>query len=243
MEQQKKSDAPIRLHLGCGETYLEEYVNIDFPPAEHTISNVRADTLCDFTKLHYEEGSVDEIRSHHVFEHFTRGAALKLLLQWRRWLKVGGTLIIETPDFEGCAEDFLKTKDVNARGVLIRHIFGSEEARWAVHYDGWYEEKFRFVLLSLGFEIHAVHKMKSNVSKKLGVSLGGAVDAFARMVPVSLQEATGINTLPNIVCIAKKKRDSIDEKKVVHDILSTYLVGREKADGRLLEVWIREALG
>lgn len=35
---------------------------------------------------------------------------------------------------------------------LLRHMFGSHEAAWAVHKDGWYEERFRSHLEALGYE-------------------------------------------------------------------------------------------
>ena len=38
---------------------------------------------------------------------------------------------------------------------IMRHIFGSHEAYWAMHYDGWYKDKFEHVLSTLGFtEVH-----------------------------------------------------------------------------------------
>ncbi|HHT9107002.1 MAG TPA: glycosyltransferase [Candidatus Wunengus sp. YC64] len=37
----------------------------------------------------------------------------------------------------------------------MRHLFGSHEADWAIHKDGWYREKYEHVLSKLGFdEIH-----------------------------------------------------------------------------------------
>ncbi|MCX6800174.1 MAG: methyltransferase domain-containing protein [Candidatus Falkowbacteria bacterium] len=89
----------MKLHLGCGGTYLDGYINVDFPTSDKTIMNVKADIYQDIRTLNYPENSIDEIRNHHVFEHFNRVDALKVLLQWRGWLKPGGKLVIETPDF------------------------------------------------------------------------------------------------------------------------------------------------
>lgn len=148
------SDASgTRLHLGCGERYLEGYVNIDFPPDTQPLMNTsRADLHADLTELRYEPGSVEEVRLHHVFEHFDRPTALRLLLDWHDWLAVGGRLVIETPDFERCARAFFMPWRRRRRGVLLRHIFGSHEAGWAAHWDGWYEAKFRRHLHALGYE-------------------------------------------------------------------------------------------
>jgi len=145
--------APVRLHLGCGTNHFEGYVNIDFPPSEHTVQKVvGADVFANIVDLHFPDNSVDEIRSHHVFEHFDRSAALALLCKWHKCLKVGGKLIIETPDFDGCVRFYLKSKSYKKKQEVIRLLFGSHEADWAIHCDGWYREKFDDVLSKLGFE-------------------------------------------------------------------------------------------
>ena len=143
---------PVRLHLGCGEQYLDGYVNIDFPPAEHSVQLTSpADELADITRLSYAPGTVAEVRLHHVFEHFDRPTALRLLVDWRLWLADNGRLTIETPDFEACARAFTRRVRIRRRGVLARHVFGSHEAAWAVHWDGWYEERYRRTLGALAF--------------------------------------------------------------------------------------------
>ncbi len=145
----------LRLHLGCGVHRLPGYVNIDFPLSEHNIiQTVRADIFTDISTLELPADCVDEIRSHHLFEHFQRTDAFLLLCKWHCWLKEGATLLIETPDFEESVKLFLLPSTLYpAKQAILRHIFGSQEAAWAIHYDGWYEEKFRSVLTELGFEI------------------------------------------------------------------------------------------
>lgn len=145
---------PLRLHLGCGETHLEGYLNIDYPPGEHSVqTKVRADICADITLLEFPPCTVDEIRLHHVFEHFNRPKALALCIRWHEWLKVGGILHIETPDLMGCAHQLVSDVPFQTKQAIIRHLFGSHEAHWAYHYDGWYEEKFREVLSRLGFVV------------------------------------------------------------------------------------------
>ena len=78
--------------------------------------------------------------------------ALALLCRWRDWLKPGGELRIETPDAMGCFK--LMTSPFTSFDVkqqVMRHLFGSHEAGWAVHWDGWYKEKFAITLNLLGF--------------------------------------------------------------------------------------------
>ena len=148
-----KEGEPIRLHLGCGGQRLNGYINIDYPPSEHNIIRVKADIYADIKSLYFPPESVDEIRLHHVFEHFNRGNALALLVRWHEWLKVGGKLHIETPDVFGSAKMLASNVSYKIKQGILRHIFGSHEADWAYHYDGWYEDKFRRILSSLGFEV------------------------------------------------------------------------------------------
>ncbi len=150
-----KSSVPTgpKLHLGCGEIYLEGYVNIDFPPSEHTVMrSVKPDVSADLKEICFPLESVALVRSHHVFEHFDRPTAIALLCRWHLWLKLGGLLVIETPDFSASQQLMVSRKySYSQKQVVLRHLFGSHEASWAVHRDGWYEEKFRHVLGALGF--------------------------------------------------------------------------------------------
>jgi predicted SAM-dependent methyltransferase len=143
----------VKLHLGCGLIYLDGYINIDYPAIEHTVqSSLKADIYADIQKLVYPHGTVDEIRLHHVFEHFPRPIALALLCRWRDWLKSGGQLRIETPDvmasFKLMANPFIT---FDQKQQVMRHIFGSHEAKWAIHCDGWYKSKFKYICEKIGF--------------------------------------------------------------------------------------------
>jgi predicted SAM-dependent methyltransferase len=149
-----------KLHLGCGERYLDGYVNIDFPPSEHSVQQTSpADLHADITRLTYDEGSIAEVRLHHVFEHFDRPTALRLLIDWQQWLEPGGQVVIETPDVERCIKAWARPWS-RKRGVLLRHMFGSHEADWAVHWDGWYESRFRATLTALGYRVTRVERAR-----------------------------------------------------------------------------------
>ncbi|HVU33137.1 MAG TPA: FkbM family methyltransferase [Opitutaceae bacterium] len=150
----QRDGTPLRLHLGCGEQHFAGYVNIDYPPSEHTCqTKIGADVFADITRLRLRAGSVDEIRLHHVFEHFKRSDALAMLIIWHEALKVGGRLHIETPDIDGCARQLVSDIPFSTKQVVLRHCFGSQEAGWAIHYDGWSDAKYRHVLERLGFRV------------------------------------------------------------------------------------------
>jgi FkbM family methyltransferase len=161
---------PLRLHLGAGEQRLPDYINVDFPSELHNVMNVRPDLAADITTLEFPRRSVDEVRLHHVFEHFNRVVALGLLIRWQRWLKPGGRLLIETPDFEGEARAFLKDlpEPIDAapgceppssagrisfsnRMSAMRSLEGDQTAAWGYHVGHWFAERFEHTLTELGF--------------------------------------------------------------------------------------------
>jgi len=150
----------MKLHLGCGQVYLEGYVNIDYPLTKHTVQQTSvADEFADLTTLRYKAGSVDEVRMHHVFEHFPRTVASAMLASWHSWLKPRGVVHLEMPDFDETAKIVLDHRaSEHDRKVAIRHIFGSNEAPWAVHYDGWSDTRLRDLFEAFGFKTDKIEK-------------------------------------------------------------------------------------
>lgn len=141
----------LRLHLGCGEQLMAGYVNVDYPGEQHQVMSVRPDLEADITKIDFAPDEVDEIRLHHVFEHFSRVVALGLIIRWHRWLKFGGLLTIETPDFMATAAAALKATPPEAIS-LLRHLEGDQAGAWAYHVGQWYPSRFQHTLSALGFQ-------------------------------------------------------------------------------------------
>lgn len=150
----------MKLHLGCGQVYLDGYVNIDFPLSKHTVQSViKADRYTDITLLRYQKNSIEEIRLHHVFEHFTRPIASALLSSWFLWLKPGGLLHIEVPDFQRTAAVVLSPFSTTRKKLLaIRHLYGSHEVEWAIHCEGYTPKSLSRLLELYGFRILKIDK-------------------------------------------------------------------------------------
>jgi predicted SAM-dependent methyltransferase len=146
---------PLKLHLGCGATRLPGYLNIDFPQEEHNVMTSVADAEADIVKdLNFPRFSVDEIRSHHMFEHLSRIIALAQLVKWHYWLKVDGILIIETPDFMRSVKQLAdELTDYQQKMAIVRHLTGDQAAPWGFHTDQWWNERFETTLSCLSFHI------------------------------------------------------------------------------------------
>jgi predicted SAM-dependent methyltransferase len=105
----------IKLHLGCGDMILPDFVNCD-------LYDEHAQVKCDVRKLPYEDDTVDVIYNAHVIEHFDYFAAFDLIKEWRRVLKPGGLLAIETPDFVASCKALVESPEEN-RYMLYPQFF------------------------------------------------------------------------------------------------------------------------
>ncbi|KKP36081.1 MAG: Methylase involved in ubiquinone/menaquinone biosynthesis-like protein [candidate division TM6 bacterium GW2011_GWF2_32_72] len=146
-----KEDNPLKLHLGCGRSNFSGYINIDYPAVQHDYFNTAPDFEADIMELNFPEESVDEIRLHHVFEHFNRVEAIAMLIRWSKWLKVGGVLHIETPDLNGSIDTLRSDKSFEIKMGVIRHLTGDQAEFWAFHKDLWFAERFEKTLTAMGF--------------------------------------------------------------------------------------------
>lgn len=202
----------MKLHLGCGQVYLEGYTNIDFPMSNHSLQPKSvADKLADLTTLRYKQNSIEEVRLHHTFEHFIRPEALALVASWHSWLEDGGRLHIEVPDFDATAKIVLKrSSSDHDKKVALRHIFGSNEAFWATHYEGWSQKRLQEVYELFGFKVESVEK-------------------------------TAYLATRNISIIGTKNTKNFTEKALVgkaKQYLSGFLVSEGPDELKLLNVWL-----
>lgn len=176
----------IKLHLGCGSNILPGYINID----KGQRPEVQYDLTSDILDLKFNDNSIDEIRSHHVFEHFHRYQAVTLMFVWNNWLKEKGKLIIETPDFEWTCRHYLNLMTPltilwNTLVVIkhrknyfkpnkwraLRHIFGGKEAEWANHLEGWDKFSLSSIYKLFGFKILNIkqHRYRAGPSPNITV--------------------------------------------------------------------------
>jgi hypothetical protein len=205
----------MKYHLGCGLNYLNGYFNVDFLPSEHSVANgLTADLYADLLTMNYEE-NVDEIYSHHVFEHFSFVNAFVLLYKWTNSLKIGGTLIIGVPDLNALAFA-LSNGDVIKKFKVTRYLYGSHEAKWAYHINGWTEETLKFILEKLGYQVIEVRK-----------------------------EGDETSALPNCSIVAIAILRIRNEKHYLKEILKNYLKLYMNGDCEvgLLQVWEKEFEG
>jgi len=154
--------------------------------------------------------TIQEVRLHHVFEHFDRTVACALVASWNSWLMDNGTLHIEVPDFEKTAKAALsKFKNIDKKKVAIRHLFGSHEAKWAIHAEGYSQWMLEDMLHCFGFKTLKVLKHTWHGTYNLEI-------IAEKIETVSKDES----------------------KKMAEKYLKGFLV--DDSEGALLETWIEQ---
>jgi len=175
-----------KLHLGCGPNRLEGYINID-KFVEHP--EVKQYDIFD---LPYEAGTVEEILSEHMLEHLSFEEEKLFWEECYRVLSPGGTLKIETPDFEWLCQAFLEgqedsyefytvgSKDHyfgNGRsiehrwGMITTHFFGNQNGEGQFHKTGYSKGKFVLISNLLGFRSCEVVKIFNKGAQALVATL------------------------------------------------------------------------
>jgi len=84
----------MKLHLGCWHRYIDGFMHIDLCDLPHIDVKSSVDTL-----PFIESGVVDLIYASHVFEYFDQTKVPRVLEEWLRVLRPGGTLRLSVPDF------------------------------------------------------------------------------------------------------------------------------------------------
>lgn len=133
----------IKLHLGCGEKNLREYINIDAKEGDNI------DISCDIRDLPFGHCEIDEIYICHALEHIHMHQSQKYLSYLNSLIKTGGKIYISVPDFETMASMYLarKCKLVN----IIRAIHGGQEYEGNLHYISFDNEMLTSMLKNAGF--------------------------------------------------------------------------------------------
>jgi predicted SAM-dependent methyltransferase len=164
-----RTGEPIKLHLGCGGIRWQDFINVDLYPAEEGVqdqsrSGCVADVFEDIRALGLPSGTVDEIYSSHVVEHFVRWEACEMLKGWHDILKPGGKLIIEMPSFWRCIA-WLFHPSPTKRALARPQFYGNQwdKLDFETHRYVWSAKEIRKQLKEIGFrKVKVNHKARTH---------------------------------------------------------------------------------
>src|SRR5271165_1552536 len=168
------AEPPRRLHIGCGTSWRDGWLNID---RVARLPGVVTDI--DATALPFDDSSIDTILAEHVLEHCSFEEEARVWPEFARVLRPGGTLIVEMPDFEWVCATFLAAADdwrafyqvghadhyagcgraLDQRwGILQTMLFGNQNGSFQFHRSAYTEGKLHAIARTLGFRRIAVER-------------------------------------------------------------------------------------
>jgi len=135
----------MKLHLGCGERYLEGFSHIDLAQYDHIDYEMPVDNLEIFPN-----NSIEEIYASHVIEYFDREEIKSVLKEWNRVLKENGILRLAVPNFPELIKVYETSDDLSK-------ILGPLYGKWQIdkkniyHKTVYDEKSLTIVLEQSGF--------------------------------------------------------------------------------------------
>ena len=174
----------MKLHLGCGKRYIDGFVHIDavdYPHIDHvaTIDNLSF----------IPDDSIDLIYTCHVLEHFKRKEVERVLREWYRTIKPGGTLRVSVPDFSKLCEVY---KNEGKLDLVIGALFGRQDYLYNIHYNVFDYSSLSRLLSFSGFEAIKVYDWKKTEHSH--------VDDYSQAYIPHMDKENGILISLNIEC-------------------------------------------
>jgi SAM-dependent methyltransferase len=140
-----RREGPFRLNLGCGHLALEGYVNVDMRPLPGV------DVVARLDDIPFEVGTVDEIFSAHVLEHFTLvDLRRELLPHWFELLRPGGEFRAVVPDADAMARGLVDGSVSFEDYAAV--LMGGQEYDGDFHFSVFTPESMCELLSSAGFD-------------------------------------------------------------------------------------------
>jgi predicted SAM-dependent methyltransferase len=143
----------MKINLGCGRTIYDDWFNVDV--ARSPLAKRDPDLFSDIRKLPaIADDCAEVVMAIHVLEHIERWEVEETLVEWRRILKPGGTLILEMPDLFKCCRNILTGREGNKPEQLgMWGLFGdwTHHDPLMMHKWAWSYRTLAPVLTAAGF--------------------------------------------------------------------------------------------
>jgi len=143
----------MKLNIGIGtRKYGKGFTGVDINTGSLT------DVVCDVTKLieKFELGSIDEIYSRHVIEHFSQKQIPSLLKSWIDLLKPNGKITLNFPDLDKYVDYYIKHRSKIPVQEFARWVYGNQTDQYDVHKAGFNGKYMADILTELGIKVQSI---------------------------------------------------------------------------------------
>lgn len=153
--QKDDANAPINIYFGSGYEHPEDYITVDLNPS-CSDAYVIADCTQPFPGV--PDNSVDEILTLHTIEHVGHRRLVPMLIEWRRMLKPGGRIVLETPNLAACLEKFCAIRHNSGEikgdfgdGSVYETLYGGQKDLGSFHISCLTMWQLMCILKAAGF--------------------------------------------------------------------------------------------
>src|SRR5262245_6969070 len=146
----------VRVNVGCGERPRPDYINVDW----RELPDV--DVVGDARLLPFDPGTIAELASSHLVEHFREHEfRTRVLPYWKSLLRPGGNLRIICPNWQAMLQR------LNDGRMILAHFkqvtFGAQDYEGDDHFAMYTPDTLRSLLLDGGFaEVEMVTPERMN---------------------------------------------------------------------------------
>lgn len=151
----------MRLVIGTRRWLGPEWTHCDIDPRPLVDENGRqhpVEVLGDARSVPLPNESADHVYTQECLEHFPWRETGKVVAEWCRLVKVGGTIRIEVPDFLLACQQVLVTDTEHMDFAIQQIIFGGQENQYDFHYTGLTPRMLTRHLENNGMEIVEIRR-------------------------------------------------------------------------------------
>lgn len=138
-----------KLHLGCGGSKINGFINIDAFKTQAT------DFVCKIEDLpkYIKSNSIKLIYLSHLLEHFCRRDSVQILKMFYNFLMPGGEVRISVPDLIKLA-DIAKNENLTFENIQTVQgvLMGGQDTRYNYHKSIYWFDLLKQILTNIGFK-------------------------------------------------------------------------------------------
>lgn len=160
----------LKLNIGCGDDYREDFINID--GSSEVKTDKRIDISIESLLSHFNINTIDYILANDIIEHHFHWEAITILNEIYAILKENGILEMRIPDCEYIINSNLPIE----RKLTL--LFGGQDIpqgnkimdksrqsfpQYFCHKYGWSKERIKKDLLKIGFKDIIIKNVGTNI--------------------------------------------------------------------------------
>lgn len=188
----------MKLHLGCGKTYMDDWVNIDASKKVQTDLVFNLDKINQRHRLPYDDNSVEAILASHLLEHLQN--PMKLMQELYRVAEPGCICNIKVPHG---ASDSAWTDPMHVRPYFPTTFAYFGQPCYEHYVDYGYTADWEPTVLEIQPQEHFMGLNDQEFLNAVQLSRNSVweMSCFLRAIKPAREQLLSLNTAPKIIVV------------------------------------------